>query len=154
MKEFEINQTQLTDIVGKSKSAISNTLRLLELPEPIQKALEFNEIAEGHARALLAIQNKTLILDAFYKVVAQKMSVRDVENYVNQLEGTLSTALKRRGALSKTKSADINSMESMLQKNLGTKVEIVTKKSSTRGFVKIHYYDLTDFDRILKILIK
>jgi ParB family chromosome partitioning protein len=154
MKEFAINQTQLSDIVGKSKPAISNTLRLLDLPEPIQKALEFNEISEGHARALLGIQNKSFILEAFYKVVSQKMSVREVEDFIREMQDGQEDAAIKKGAAPKIKSADISSMESVLQKNLGTKVEIITKKSSTKGVVRIHFYDLTDFDRILKMLIK
>lgn len=154
MKEFSINQTQLTDVVGKSKSAVSNTLRLLELPEPIQKALEFEEISEGHARALLAIQNKAMVLDVFHDVLAQNMSVRQVEDHVRRLQGDGALLMSKKGALPKVKSADIKAMEANLQKNLGTKVEIATKKSSTKGVVKIHFYDLTDFDRILKILIK
>lgn len=154
MKEFSINQTQMSDVVGKSKSAVSNTLRLLDLPELIQKALEFDEISEGHARALLAIQNKSIILEAFHKVVSEKMSVREVEDYVRVLRGELGPASSKKSAATKVKSADISSMESTLQKHLGTKVEIITKKSLTKGFVKIHFYDLADFDRILKMLIK
>jgi ParB family chromosome partitioning protein len=154
MKEFSINQTQMSEVVGKSKSAVSNTLRLLELPELVQKALEFDEISEGHARALLAIQNKSVILDAFNKVVSDKMSVREVEDYVRALQGELSPSSSKKRVATKVKSADISSMESTLQKHLGTKVEIITKKSLTKGFVKIHFYDLADFDRILKMLIK
>jgi ParB family chromosome partitioning protein len=150
MKEFSINQTQLCDVVGKSKSAVSNTLRLLELPEPVQKALEFNEISEGHARALLSIENKSEIMNAFHRAVNQKMSVRDVEDYVRQLGGARAKSKKEAAS----KPADIRSMESTLQKALGTKVQIITQKSSTKGFVKIHFYNLTDFDRILKVLIK
>lgn len=153
MKEFGINQTQLCEVVGKSKSAISNTLRLLELPEPVQKALEFAQISEGHARALLAIPNKTEILSAFNKVVAQKMSVREVEDFVRQMTAPPTPSAKKLTAVP-TKPADIRAMESTLQKALGTKVQIVTRKSSSKGVVKIHFYNLTDFDRILKILIK
>jgi len=154
MKEFSINQTQLSDIVGKSKPAVSNTLRLLDLPEPIQKALEINDISEGHARALLSIQNKSVIMEAFYTVVSQKMSVREVEDYIREMQDGQGQEIQKKGRHAKAKSADISSMESVLQKNLGTKVEIITRKSSTKGFVKIHFYDLTDFDRIVKILIK
>ena len=153
MKEFGINQTQLCEVVGKSKSAISNTLRLLELPEPVQKALEFAQISEGHARALLAIPNKAEILSAFNKIVAQKMSVREVEDFVRQMTAPPAPSSKKLAAVP-TKPADIRAMEATLQKALGTKVQIVTRKSSSRGVVKIHFYNLTDFDRILKILIK
>src|SRR5262249_5712682 len=73
-KKFSITETQLSDIIGKSNPAISNTLRFLDLPEPIQKAVKTNEISEGHARALLAIKSKTAMMDAFYKAVSQKMS--------------------------------------------------------------------------------
>lgn len=154
MKEFSVNQTQLSDIVGKSKSAVSNTLRLLELPEPIQKALEFEEISEGHARALLAIQNKSAVLHVFHRVVSQKMSVREVEDYVRRLQNCQTDAAAKNQVPPATKPADVRAMESTLQKSLGTKVEIITRKSSNRGVVKIHFYNLTDFDRILKMLIK
>ena len=154
MKEFAINQTQLCEVVGKSKSAVSNTLRLLDLPEPVQKALEFGQISEGHARALLSIPDKVQILSAFNKVLAQKMSVREVEDFVRQLIGAPAPASVKKHVIAVNKPADIRAMESTLQKALGTKVQIVTRKSSSKGVVKIHFYNLTDFDRIVKILIK
>lgn len=153
MKEFSINQTQLCEVMGKSKSAVSNTLRLLDLPESVQKALEFGQIAEGHARALLAVPNKAEILSVFNKVVAQKMSVRDVEDFVRNLT-TIPEAKAKKITSIPNKPADIRAMESTLQKSLGTKVEIITDKSSSKGVVKVHFYNLTDFDRIVKILIK
>jgi len=154
MKEFAINQTQLCEVVGKSKSAVSNTLRLLELPEPVQKALEFGQIAEGHAHALLSIPDKVQILSAFNKVLAQKMTVREVEDFVRQLIGAPAPASAKKSVVAVNKPADIRAMESTLQKALGTKVQIITRKSSSKGVVKIHFYNLTDFDRIVKILIK
>ncbi len=86
MKEFGINQTELGGEVGKSKSGISNTLRLLELPEEIQKTLQFGQLSEGHGRALLMVTDPNLRHSVFKKVLEGKLSVRETEALAKQVE--------------------------------------------------------------------
>lgn len=156
MKESQINQTQLTQIIGKSKSAISNTLRLLDLPEDIQKALLYGKLTEGHARALLMVENPSEKQKLFQLILEQKLSVRDVEDMARQsVDGK---NIEKISVISenqtKNKPADIKILESDLQQVLGTKVDIRTRKDPSRGAITIHFYSLSDFEKIVNIIKK
>jgi ParB family chromosome partitioning protein len=154
MKEFGINQTQLGEEVGKSKSGISNTLRLLELPEEIQKALQFGQLTEGHGRALLMVSDPNLRHAVFKKVMEGKLSVRETEALSKQVEaGELPNAEEPRPKkVAAPKPADLRSLEDSLQQSLGTKVIIRTKKNPAKGVLQIHFFSFEDFDRIVKVL--
>jgi ParB family chromosome partitioning protein len=152
IKEFSISQTEVGQFVGKSKQAVSNTLRLLDLPEEIQKAVQFGQLTEGHARALLmapqAARHKL-----FELVMEQKLSVRQTEDLARQAaDGVLPGAKTVKPKLEKP--ADVRTLESSLEHALGTKVEIRTRKDLKRGAITIHYFSLDDLDRILKVLKK
>ena len=151
MKEFQISQTDLTQVIGKSKSAISNTLRLLDLPESIQKAIQFSQITEGHARALLMIDNPLKKQELFNKIIQQNLSVRDTEDLARI---TVSPKNRRGEKVSLSKPADIQALETTLQHLLGTKVEIKTRKDPSKGIISVHFYSLTDFDKLINILKK
>ena len=155
LKEFQISQSQLVSLVGKSKSAVSNTLRLLDLPEDMQKAIGFGQISEGHARALLMVKNPVEKQRLFKISIEQKLSVRDLEDLARKADGEAAphVALKPvRGRPRKEKPADIRELETELQRLLGTKVEIKTKKDPAKGSISIHFYSLSDFDKIVNIL--
>jgi len=155
MKEFHISQTDVGGVVGKSKSAISNTLRLLDLPEEIQKALQFGQLSEGHGRALLMIENSLERHRVFQLILAQKLSVRQAEDLARHANGNTAETEEKAPAKHKPlKSADIRALENGLQHSLGTKVDIKTKKDPTKGAITIHFYSLTDFDKIIKALQK
>lgn len=154
MKEFSISQTDLGQQIGKSKQSISNTLRLLELPDEMQKALEAGQISEGHGRALLMAQNGLARKKLFDIMLAQKISVRDAEELARRANGGESLETERPVKKALEKAADIRNLESALQQLLGTKVEIKTRKDPTKGSITVHFYTLDDFDRILKILKK
>lgn len=156
MKEFGINQTELGEEVGKSKSGISNTLRLLDLPEEIQKALQFGQLTEGHGRALLLITDPNLRHAVFNKVLEGKLSVRETEALAKQVEsGELSKGGEENEKIgSAPKPADLLGLENSLQQLLGTKVVISTKKNPAKGVVQIHFFSFDDFDRIMNILKK
>ncbi len=156
MKEFGINQTELGQEVGKSKSAISNTLRLLELPDEIQKALQFGQLSEGHGRALLMVSDPNLRHAVFSKVLEGKLSVRETESLAKQMEeGEIVSEDKPASKKVKDqKPADLRSLEDSLQQTLGTKVVINSKKNPAKGSIQIHYFSFDDFDRIIKVLKK
>jgi ParB family chromosome partitioning protein len=155
MKEFGINQTQLGEEVGKSKSGISNTLRLLELSEEIQKALQFGQLSEGHGRALLMLADPNLRYAVFKKVIEEKLSVRETEAMAKQVEAgdfpSEAPPMKRAVA---QKPADLRALEDSLQLALGTKVVIRTNKNPAKGSVQIHFFSFDDFDKIIKVLKK
>ncbi len=157
MKEFGINQTALAEEVGKSKATVSNTLRLLDLSDEIQKALQFGQVSEGHGRALLTIDDPNLRHAVFQKVIANKLSVRETEALAREMEG--GNALDESSGKNKknnvpAKSADLRALEESLQQALGTKVVIRTKKNASKGSIQISFFSFEDFDRILKILKK
>jgi ParB family chromosome partitioning protein len=153
MKEFGINQTELGGEVGKSKSGISNTLRLLELPEEIQKALQFGQITEGHGRALLMVADPNLRHAVFKKVLEGKLSVRETEALAKQVEAGEAPpdASPAKKAVAQ-KPADLRALEESLQLTLGTKVVIRTNKNPAKGSVQIHFFSFDDFDKIIKVL--
>lgn len=154
MKEFGINQTALAEEVGKSKATISNTLRLLELSEEIQKALQYGQVSEGHGRALLTITDPNLRHAVFLKLVANKLSVRETEALAREMEaGPLAEDAPVKSKL-EPKSADLRALEESLQQSLGTKVVIRTKKIPSKGSISISFFSFEDFDRILKVLNK
>ncbi|MHB2025568.1 MAG: ParB/RepB/Spo0J family partition protein [Elusimicrobiota bacterium] len=145
--DFGLSQMEISRLLGKSKSAISNVLRLLDLPEEIKTALENDQITEGHARALLMIDNQQELLRAFQKIIADGASVRAAE--------ALARDAKKRSSRSQSeKSADIRDIERDLQERLGTKIEIKANAEQNRGRISIHFFSLDDFDRILKIIKK
>ena len=155
MKEFGINQTALGEEVGKSKSGISNTLRLLELPDEIQKALQFGQLSEGHGRALLMVTDPNLRHAVFKKVLEGKLSVRETEALAKQVEAGEPPApeapVKKAAP---PKPADLRALEESLQETLGTKVVIHAKKNPAKGSIQIHYFSFDDFDKIIKVLKK
>lgn len=155
MKEFGINQTELGKEVGKSKSGISNTLRLLELPDEIQKALQFGQLSEGHGRALLMIVDPNLRHAVFKKVLEGRLSVRETEALAKGVEegGTVEQAPKTQKP-APPKSADLRTLEETLQHSLGTKVAIKTLKNPAKGSIQIHFYSFDDFERIVNLLKK
>jgi ParB family chromosome partitioning protein len=155
MKEFGINQTSLAEEVGKSKATISNTLRLLELTEEIQKALQYGQVSEGHGRALLTITDPNLRHAVFQKLVANKLSVRETEALAREMEaGTITTETPAKNRKLEAKPADLRALEESLQQVLGTKVVIRTKKVASKGSIQISFFSFEDFDRILKVLKK
>lgn len=154
MKEFGINQTALAEEVGKSKATISNTLRLLELSDEIQKSLQYGQITEGHGRALLTITDPNLCHAVFHKLLANKLSVRETEALAREMEAGPIVEAPVKGKKPEPKPADLRALEESLQQVLGTKVVIRAKKNGAKGAIQIHYFSFEDFDRILNILKK
>jgi len=156
MKEFGINQSELGQEVGKSKSTISNTLRLLELADEIQKALSFSQISEGHGRALLAITDPNLRHAVFKKILEGKLSVRETEAMAKQVEAGETPSLDEPKAKKKTppKPADLRALEETLMQTLGTKVVIRAKKNPSKGTIVLHYFSFDDFEKIVNMLKK
>lgn len=157
MDEHGLNQTQLVPIVGKSKAAVSNTLRLLDLPDEMQKAVQFERISEGHARALLMVDD-ALERDKLFKLIVENhLSVRDAERSAQRIvegEKLPEPDAGKAKAAKAPKPADIKALEGHLEKGFGTRVEIRTRKDMKSGRIVIHFYSLDDFDNILKIIKK
>ena len=139
-KEFKLNNTQIAQKVGKSREYVSNSLRLLNLPEEVQHALMEGKLSEGHARALLMLidrpeEQKTLFRD----ILLRKLSVRDVEKITRQI------------AVEKVRKKDprpeITALERAFAERFGTKVEI--REQHEGGKLIIDFFTTEDLQEIL-----
>lgn len=142
MNKFYITQTDLASYCGKSKAAISNSLRLLDLEPEIQQALQEGTLSEGHGRALLMVIDPAKRDLLFKKMNGSKMSVRQAEEAARALMFPAKPAAKQ------TKPAEVASFENDLQSALGTKVEVKYGKNIKKGTLVIHYHSLDELDNI------
>jgi len=142
MNKFYITQTDLASYCGKSKAAVSNALRLLDLEPEIQQALQDGLISEGHGRALLMVTDSAKRDMLFKKMYGSKMSVRQAEDAARALMFPAKKAEKS------GKPAEVASFENELQTALGTKVEVKYGKNMKKGTLVIHYHSLDELDNI------
>ena len=141
--EFNITHEAAAEAVGKSRAAVSNTLRLLSLCEHAQYALETNKIEMGHARAILSLSpiDQAMMCQ---KIVNQKLTVREVEKKVS--EGTTNKPTPKQ-----SKDHDIQRLENELSDRFGVNISISQKKSG-KGSITFKYSNLDDLDRIISRL--
>lgn len=147
MDEYKMNQSEIAEFCGKSKYAVSNSIRILELDEDIINALRntaTTKFTEGHARALLGVPDRDERKRIFERIISEKLSVRDIEN----ISKSYHTPVERKAKNSSKKSPEVQEIEKDLERTLGTKVEIICGSDQRVGKMVIHYYSLEDFDRI------
>jgi len=146
--DFGLSQDDVATAVGKDRSTISNTMRLLRLPEEIQKGVVGGKISMGHARALLSIEdaNKQRLL--YEEILVKGLSVREVESLTRAKTDIPVSAPAKKSV--KPKDQDLVRLEESLQQRLGTKVRIQAKKK--RGKIIVEYYSLDDLERILRLM--
>lgn len=144
--EFKLSQQQCADAVGRSRAAVANLLRLLELPEPIRDLLDEGRIEMGHARALLTLPAARAIALA-EKAADREWSVRELEQAVRLAQLPRGTGRTK----SRNVDPDITSLERELSDNLGTRVEIAQGRGK-RGKLVIHYHDHDALEGILEKL--
>jgi len=153
MQTFSVSQADIAKRVGKSRGAVSNTLRLLELDEDIRQGIQAGVISEGHARALISIPDSSKRREFYHRIMTEKLSVRDIENFAQGFHALRPRAPKAHRGGSK-KSPEAAELESSLEKTLGTKVEILAGPGPQNGKIVIHYFSLDDLDRVTQILKK
>ena len=138
MSEFSYTQQQLADSVGKSRSHIANTLRLLTLPESVRRHLEEGELTAGHARALVSTESPEALAE---QIIRLGLSVREAEDL------SRGAAPQNRKRARPAKDADTMALERQLSEALGLKVEVATK-ARKGGTVTVHYATLEQLDDI------
>lgn len=148
--EFSLTQDDLAIRLGKSRSFIANTLRLLTLSKDIQQFIKNNKLSPGHGRALLSIENKEARNLLAKKAINEKLSVRELEKLTKNLKNKDPGKNKRKQKQKSIRSPIILELEENLQKTLGTKVNITNKNK--RGKIEIEYYSNEDLERILEII--
>lgn len=148
LKECNLTQDEIAQKIGKDRSTITNMLRLLRLPKQIQASVETGEISVGHARTLLALEDKKLQLQIWDKLVKNDISVRKLEKLVKEI----SEIKPKIPIQSKKKSVHILNIEDKLRDVFGTKVSVKAKNEG--GSIEIVFYSPEDLNRILEILDK
>ena len=141
--EFALTQEMVAKKVGKSRTAIANTLRLLKLSRNIKEDLISEKISMGHARALLGLENSKQMEVLKKEIIKQDLTVRQTEGRVNKIKAG---SVNKPGPSTAKKNIFIKDLEKDLARRLGTKVDISTKKNG--GKLVVTYYSDDDLDRI------
>ena len=138
--DFNYNQEKLSKFIGKSRSYIANSLRLLALPEEVLLMVEKKDISAGHARSLIGLNNS---VDIAKKIIQKKLSVRQAEVLARQFRD-------KKFKLIHKKDANILDLQKVLEEKTGLNVSINNKKNNS-GFISFEYQNLDQLDKIIEI---
>ena len=153
IRDFALTQQEVAEIVGKDRSTIANTLRLLGLPASVRRLVWDGALSVGHARALLALGEERQIADLAREVIAEGLSVREVERRVRAATRKSKKGSGAGGAAPKdTRAAEIRRLEEQLRRRLGTDLKII-QNAKERGELRIPFYSVEDFGRLMEILL-
>jgi ParB family chromosome partitioning protein len=144
---FGLTQSDLATLIGRDRSSVANTLRLLNLPQEVQDMIVGNELTGGHARALLALPTQKDQLELARRIVKKNLSVRQAE-----VEAGLVSKKKRpTDKKPKEKPAHIKYLENSMSNHLGTRV-IIDEKRGGKGKISIEFYSHEDFERLASLM--
>lgn len=144
--EYSLKQEELAKRVSKSRTAITNSMRLLKLSSPVQEMLVNEEISMGHARALLTLEHEELQVEAAKTIVDRGLSVRDTEKLVKSILNPKQAKLP----IPSSEDAVYTKISDQLKEIMGTKVSINHKKGG-KGKIEIEYYSQEELERILEL---
>jgi ParB family transcriptional regulator, chromosome partitioning protein len=148
-----LTQEMVAERVGKNRTVITTSLRLLKLPDEIQKLIEEEKISAGHGRALLMIDDLEAQKRIARTVMEMSLSVRETEKSVKRLNRGESQSVAK--AVAKPKiDANIKAAETKLRRHLGTNVHIIPDGKGTGGKIEIEYYGEIDLDRIFNSILR
>ena len=149
IKNYEVTQEEISEAVGKSRPHITNTLRLLNLPQKIMDMIDQGQITAGHGKTLLRVNDENLQLELANKVIAEELSVRATEALAKKIcEDNIKEVPKK----SKEKDVFIVDVEEKLRNIFGTKVNI--SKGKKKGKIEIEYYNEDDLNNIVSMLLE
>jgi ParB family chromosome partitioning protein len=147
LTEFEITQEELSKIMGKSRVAITNIMRLINLDARVQEYLIEGVLSEGHGRTLLAIKDGNLQYEIAQKVIDDEMSVRELERFIKKIN---SEKKEKEDKSEQELNSYYKDVRDRLQDYFGTRVNLSNKKN--KGKIEIEYYSSEDLQRILDII--
>jgi len=153
MDNFGVSQADIAKRVGKSRAAVSNTLRLLELDADIRQGIQSGVIDQGHARALISIPDSAKRREFYQRIITERLTVRDVENFAQSFHSD-KPRVRRAPRAGSRRTPEVLDLESSLEKTLGTKVEVCPGPGPQNGKIVIHYFSLDDLDRVTHIIKK
>lgn len=145
--EYDLVQDEVAKKVSKSRSAVTNSMRLLKLPEKVQEMLINEEVSMGHARALLAIDDSEIQIKAAEEIVEKKLSVRETEKLVKALANPKQPQEK---VTNPEEDVIFDKIQNRLEGITGSKVKI-NRKSGNKGKIEIEYYSYDDLERLLEL---
>lgn len=148
LTEFNLKQDEVAERVSKSRAAVTNSIRLLKLSDEVQQMVIDDMISTGHARTLLAVEDKDEQYNLAQRIFDEKLSVRDVEKLVKNLHKPEKAPKKTEN---KTMEVIYQDIEEKLKQKLSTKV-VVTSKGEGTGKIEIEFYNNEDLDRILDMI--
>ncbi len=150
MQEYDLKQDELAERVSKSRTAVTNSMRLLKLPQKIMEMVINNELSSGHARTLLSIEDEDLQIKVAELVILKQMSVRETENYVKKLQNN-----KNKSKDTKNTDNDFvyRDIENKIKEIVGTKVK-VNHKNNGKGKIEIEFYSDDELERIYDLFLK
>ena len=147
--KYDLSHDSIAQRVGKNRSTIANSLRLLKLPPEIKSALKTGKISAGHARAILSVRKSLQMMTLYQKIIRERLNVRQTEiltkKYIDK--SPEKSKIKKRSV----QNLEIMQLENMLISLLGTKV-VIRKNKKGKGKIHIEFYNENDLQRILKIL--
>lgn len=149
LDEFGYAQSEIAQQTGKSRAAISNTLRILQLPDGVLDLLDAGELSEGHGRALLALPYPSLQVEVAEWIVRNAVTVRETEVKVRALLKT-PEATPSRNTTSRQRDANLDALEEQLRVHFGTRTSLVYRGG--RGSLNVEFYSDDDLQRILELL--
>lgn len=155
ISDFGITQEEAADRVGKSRSAVTNALRLLKLPKAVITALRDGTVSAGHARALLGLKNEEDILEMLSRIVSEGLSVRDTENEVRWIVNTQPDVREEIPPVKKTFSITdeyISSVEKLAAERIMRKVKIKQTPGKSSGKLTLSYSSASDLEELLTLL--
>ena len=139
--EFSYDQEKVSKFIGKSRSYITNSLRLLNLPKEVLKFIETKKITAGHAKILVGLENALFIAN---KIIEKKLSVRQSENFVKIFK-------KKTNSLGQSKDANIKNLETTISEKTGLNVLIKNNKKN-KGTITFSYHDIDQLNKIIDII--
>lgn len=148
LTEFNLKQDQLAERVSKSRTAVTNSMRLLKLSDEVQQMVIEELISSGHARALLAVEDKDMQLHLATKIMDERLSVRETEKLIKNL----TTHKPKKEKKEVANSFVYEDIENKIKEIVGTKVK-VNHKPNGKGKIEIEYYSDKDLDRILDLFL-
>ena len=145
-EDFGLSHEEIAARVGKNRATITNTLRLIKLPEDVKEALVSGKISEGHARALLSLPSEEAQSAVLKSILKLTLNVRQTEELVRKLSGE-----KPQKQLPSVPDPEIKALEEQLRQRLGTKVSL--NQRSKGGTLTIHYYSAEELDTLLEMIL-
>lgn len=151
IKEFNLKQDEVAERVSKSRTTITNSLRLLKLTDKVQQMLIDDMLSTGHVRALITIEDPEVQYETALYIFDKKLSVRETESYVKKLLSGKSTKEKESAATADDLSFLYKEIEERIKNAIGTKA-VIKAKDRNKGKIEIEYYSEDDLERITQLL--